>query len=892
VRKRAVLFTIAILLTGLAVLSVFYRNGRTDFINDPYKAVPAKSVFLIETQDLQSLLNSLTTGTGLVGEMAKIQEFSLLFKKLDFWADRLNGSKYKELTEGRKVILSFLPVADDRLDFLLAMGLEPNFKIRDLKNVVEDSLKTNIVERKINGHTVVLYPYMTDNQHDTIYFTLESGLLIGSNSPEILGGAIGQIELPTDVRNAPGFSKVLGASGANEDKLFIIFENLTPIIKGFFGEGYQHLADKAGSIAGSAGLDLFLGENSLVVNGYAESIDPMDALYDFKSGTANEFSTYSILPATTGYFETFVPETVSEPTNKPSANDAATALASKLKDYIVGEVTKAYIDIKSKPTDENKLVIYKLKDRAYVEKLFLDEFSIVGSEGDILEFKPDDQINIPVYLTPFSGFGKALFPKNMWEINDTYFTFYGDYLITGSSYVTISKILYDNILNKTLANDLTYREFEETLPSVSGYFLYIVPSRSFDFFVSFLNENGKAFLAANRATINKLQTVGYQLAPSNEMIYNSLSLQYREEAAYESDTEWETLLDTVAAIKPFFFTNHTTGAKEIFIQDTKNNIYLINAAGRVLWKVPLRERINGSVFMVDLYKNGRYQLLFAGKEFIHIIDRNGNYVERFPVKLRSPATNSLALFDYDNNKDYRLLVAGEDKKVYAYDKTGNVVRGWTPFTTGSTVTSDISWLRVSGKDYLVVSDQNSIYFLDRTGNKRLTLKDAVSRAPGSALRLVSGASPSVVCTSKEGQLQHIYFDGSVKKYDIGNFSPEHSFDMFDITGDGISDYVFIDKGVLFLFDQNRRELFQKQFGTDGLEGPISFVFSSGNRKIGVFDPSEKLIYLVDLNGDIMEGFPLKGASLFSIGHLADSNKWNLIVGGTDGFLYNYSIDTQ
>src|SRR5690606_30041639 len=111
----------------------------------------------------------------------------------------------------------------------------------------------------------------------------------------------------------------------------------------------------------------------------------------------------------------------------------------------------------------------------------------------------------------------------------------------------------------------------------------------------------------------------------------------------ESKTQWETLLDTTAGIKPFFFTNHITGAKEIFIQDLKNNAYLINSAGRVLWKVPVRERIAGNVFMIDYFRNGKLQLLFAGENYIHLLDRNGNYVERYPVELRSPAANGLAV---------------------------------------------------------------------------------------------------------------------------------------------------------------------------------------------------------------------------------------------------------
>ena len=134
-----------------------------------------------------------------------------------------------------------------------------------------------------------------------------------------------------------------------------------------------------------------------------------------------------------------------------------------------------------------------------------------------------------------------------------------------------------------------------------------------------------------------------------------------------------------------------------------------------------------------------------------------------PVRLRSPATNSLALFDYDNNLNYRLFIAGEDKMIYSYDKTGSVVKGWQPFRTAGQVNSEINYFKISGKDYLVAADEISVYFLDRTGNKRVNLKEPVTKAKGSALRLVPGAEPYLICSSPDGTLQEIFFNGSIKK---------------------------------------------------------------------------------------------------------------------------------
>jgi hypothetical protein len=130
------------------------------------------------------------------------------------------------------------------------------------------------------------------------------------------------------------------------------------------------------------------------------------------------------------------------------------------------------------------------------------------------------------------------------------------------------------------------------------------------------------------------------------------------------------------------------------------------------------------------------------------------------------------------------------------------------------------------------------------------------------------------------------------KFKIRDFSANHLFDIFDIDGDGFGEYIFIDKGILYLYDNNRSEIFTRDFGSADLGGPINFIFSGSERKIGVFDENRKLIYLINKNGETMNGFPLRGASMFSIGKLSDMSGWQLIVGGTDRFLYNYKIDTD
>ncbi len=888
--KRVAIIILVFLVSGLGILGYFLQQSRKNLVTDPYKAISQEAGIIIETSDVRNLLNSVSAENGIFGELGKVKELGNFTAKLKFLSDQLNQESFKKILSGTTAIFAFYPDENGRLSALLSMSIPAELRIRHIKEALHSAGIDRTVDKKISGKQILLIPFRNKENPDTVFIQVNSGLLVAATSSDLFQKAQNQILNQTDIRNAPGFSRILLASGKNEDKLFIVFENLNKVAGALFGSDNTGLARKIANLAGSAEGDIFINENGLLLSGYAESVDSGEILHKFKFISPVTLQTYKVLPASTVMFETVViPENRPDTPAGISVPAELAGLSAKLQPFIGDEVTRAYIDIRNKKVNENFLIIYELNNRVQCEQVFLEA---LNKKPEINYFQPDDQTKIPVYFTGYKGFASTILPGFAPGFEDSYFTFFDNFLITGNSFVTVSRFLYDNILNKTLSNDLSYRAFETTLPSRASYLFYCVPPRLTDYLSGFLNDNIIAGLKANRGSLSKIQAAGYQIAASNEMIYNSLSVSFREEVREESTTEWETLLDTVAAIKPFFFTNHTTGAREIFIQDLKNNAYLINAAGRVLWKVPLRERIVSSVFMIDYYRNGKYQLLFSGSNNIHLLDRNGNYVERYPVRLRSPASNSLSVFDYDNNRDYRLLVAGEDKQIYSYDKTGSIVKGWKPFKTAGIVSDDIGFFRVSGKDYLVFADDISVYFLDRTGNIRLRPDEAVTKAPGSKLRLGTGSRPSVVCSSPDGSINHIYFNGEVKKFTPKSFSGDHSFDFFDVDGDSFGEYIFIDKGILYLYDNDLGELFTRDLGSEELGGPINFIFSSSDRKIGVYDKNKNLIYLIDRNGDVMDGFPLRGASMFSIGKLSDKSGWHLIVGGTDRFLYNYRLNTE
>ena len=109
-----------------------------------------------------------------------------------------------------------------------------------------------------------------------------------------------------DIRNMPGFTRVLLASGKNVDKIFVIFPNLPRLITPFLISRKKDLSDKIGKLAGTAGGDIYISEDGLVLSGYTECPDSSTLLYKYKMLPSRDFHTYKILPSSTVLFETLM----------------------------------------------------------------------------------------------------------------------------------------------------------------------------------------------------------------------------------------------------------------------------------------------------------------------------------------------------------------------------------------------------------------------------------------------------------------------------------------------------------------------------------------------------------------------------------------------------------
>ena len=328
------------------------------------------------------------------------------------------------------------------------------------------------------------------------------------------------------------------------------------------------------------------------------------------------------------------------------------------------------------------------------------------------------------------------------------------------------------------------------------------------------------------------------------------------------------------------------------VQDAKYNVYLINNSGRILWKKPLDGKILGTIQQIDYYRNNKLQYIFNTKNSIYLIDRNGNFVDKYPIKLPSQATNGLSVVDYENNKDYRIFVATADRRVRLFDKRGNKITGWGFNRTEGVVKQPVKHFRSSSKDYIVFSDNYKIYILNRRGKVRVKPDKHIHASPNSNVYLEekNTSRSRLVMASPDAEL--IFIDlpsGKTKVMEVMKKTDQFGFSHFMQKGN--YGYVFVTPHEIMVFNGQGKKIAGRTFKNEMNLTVDIYHFSAGNIKFGLHEKNSKHIYLLNSDCSVYKGFPLLGNSRFSIGFLKNSSSgFNLVVGGDNNYIYNYRVE--
>ena len=789
--------------------------------------------------------------------------------------------------------------------------------------------KASFVTRKKGEATARVYYWSEGPSRTTFCISFYKGICIAGTDVEGVLEAAGQLDQPSLTEDAE-FQKVNKTASPDADvNIFINHHTLENITSGIFPESVIKGLINSPKGAKWSEIDFSQHGNEQLFNGFTFASDSLHdysgimlqqkpAAFDFEKYFPNETSFFLCL--NTGNIEKWFEDyekmlsAKGELENYKNSLTAADTLYSVnlqsiVKENIEGAAGIVFTRFDPANNQENRFFLMKTSNGSKADSLLLNlamRADALNKRGiramerrdllrlDIGEFRLNEQIVYKIYQMPVKNFGERVFGKTFAGVFTNYCTVYGNCVIMGASFESVKEFIRSLILKETLDNNPIYKEFAGGLSQPLSLYLWISPGRALPFLKDYLSVNIYGRLEEQTETLRKVESAGWQLGAEEGKIYNVGRLVYNPVIRTKPSTIWRCRLDSVVTFSPQLVINPEEKERpEVVVQDAGNNLYLIGNDGRILWKIKLKRPVMGEVYQVNYFRNKKLQFLFNTEDAIHMIDREGNYIKNYPVILPAKATNGIGVFDYDRSFDYRIFVACNNKRVYAFDRNGTLITGWEPSLAEGDILQPVQFFRVAGKDYIVYSDKGKTYIMDRKGKPRVMLTEQISPSQnnGFTLEPARGINPArLITTDIEGTICMIGFDGSVKKLTTDKFSDKHFFICEDLDNNGLREYIFIDGDSLKVYNSDGKLRFSKKFPTTIDIAPKVFDLPEKGKKIGIADSNNNQLYLYNANGSDYDGFPIEGNSGFNTGiFIPGSGRFNLIAGTADGYLNNYSI---
>ncbi|KIO46757.1 hypothetical protein [Sanguibacteroides justesenii] len=476
----------------------------------------------------------------------------------------------------------------------------------------------------------------------------------------------------------------------------------------------------------------------------------------------------------------------------------------------------------------------------------------------------DQEKKVAYYKMPVTDFAGVLWGY-IWDGVPSRFAMIQDnYLILASSESVIRRFA-ENYMRRLNVQDMDWYKKTRVKMSAKYNWMYLAETGSmYPFYRDMANDGLKDFLTQNKERLDVFSSFGLQWISEDEMLYQSVFLNTEKVEQPPAQVVWQTKLDAKLTMKPVVVVNHNNGERELFVQDDSRTVYLINDMGRILWKLPIDGKINSEVYQVDFYKNGKLQYLFSTSEKLYLIDRNGNYLPRYPLAFKSSCPSGITVYDYDNDRNYRVFAPCADRKIYLYELSGDLVEGWSQPQSDNDPVSKVYYFRVADKDYIVFADRYRIYILDRRGRERVKVQTLYDLLQGTVIYLTGKEqNESLVFGSAGGELQFVDFNGASRSLKPDKITAGYLFNVADTDGDGNDDFIFSNGEHVYVYDRNGKVLWETGVKEGRLGFPYVYRFSARDTRVGTLDESHSELYLLD-KGSQSNGFPITGTSAFSI----------------------------
>lgn len=897
-----------IVIAAIVIILIFagfflYRNFTGKSMSG-INAIPSKTLFFVEVNDIESLWKDVNNHNEIWRSLSKINAVERINQQLQQWDTTLFQDEYAhDLLENGKLYISVLSRSSDSLASLFILEMDGNKSY--IENFIENHYAgpSKIEEQKILKRTV--FSVNDEEGKAVLHYVFEKGLFIACKYPDMIEQALKAIDSEVKISQNESFKRVAKTAGKKVNShIYLHLKNIGDFVKKLVDEEYRESASLLNNFATWGELDLILKSDELLLNGYADVSDSaMQFLDIFKQSPPQKIQLTSIIPFNTNLLLWFGYDDFNKVNNKleeylrknnrfEDHYNEILRLNKKYKTNIETNIfgwignEAALVSLAGRPSElrEKTYFVVHTPDPTRANQL-LTEIYHNASGSSMHRYN-----NFLIKHINISGFIPGVFGQVFSLVNQTYYAIINEYIIFANSSDALEEFINAYQSGKTLQDNINYKEFSDNISDKSNIYLYYNSRNALPVLDEYVRNDIRSQLNMNEQHLSNFHAFAVQFSLVNNMFYTNAYIRYNPEYREENRALWKTNLDGGIATQPFLVKDHTDKTYNILVSDENNQLYLIDNNGNILWKRSLDGKIMSEIHPVDYYKNRKIQYLFNTENKLYLIDLLGRDVANYPISFGTKPTNGIALFDYINNKTYRILYAGEDNRIYNYDIKGKDVKGWTKPRVNNMVNIPLKHVIAGNRDYIIIpQDNGDVKITDRRGNDRIKIRDDFRNAANSEFYENKTNSKGVMLTTdQKGHLTYIKTNGHLDRTVFGDFGPGHYFLYEDLNKDGAKDFIFLDGTHLVVYDRFKNSMFEYTFDNTINIKPQIIQVSYRENLLGVVNSVENNIYLFNSKGEPVLSAGMAGETAFTTGSLNNDKNLNLIV-GAGSTLYNYLL---
>ncbi|MCK6610805.1 MAG: hypothetical protein L6Q78_07165 [Bacteroidia bacterium] len=309
----------------------------------------------------------------------------------------------------------------------------------------------------------------------------------------------------------------------------------------------------------------------------------------------------------------------------------------------------------------------------------------------------------PFYLADYP---KVLFGDLFEGEQLNHYVIHDNRVYLSSHYQVLERLLQRMERGELLKENQLFKKLRKRMVQKSNIEMLVNADIAPRFMLGYLNEKWYGMVARNMAAYRKAGMIGIQFGGSIDKIFPAqIAFSFQEGKTDKTEKLWEINLDTLLLENPWSVYSPERSSQVVLALDAKNQLYMIDESGHILWKKGLEAPIISPVVEIDLFKNGKAQYLFNTSRYVYIIDESGKNIPGWPVWIPTSTEYPLCLTQLNEARDPGIFAVGRYYKLSAWNQQGLLIGPWNPLSIYPNIKSGLVAIEAEGKKQLVAFNE-------------------------------------------------------------------------------------------------------------------------------------------------------------------------------------------